>query len=273
MTDYYSTLGVQRNATPDEIKKAYRKLAGQHHPDKESGDKLKFQEIQKAYEILGDDGKRAQYDRPQPQGFHFEFNGAPGGGFDFNNIFSMFGQQFQQGGPHGGPQPGRGHRQQFTRMSLWVTLQDIASGGKRPVNVGTQHGTSTIEIEIPLGINDGDNVQYAGIGPGGTDLIVNFRIHNNPKWHRNGLNLTTDHQISIWDCLVGGETEIKDILNNPISITIPPCSQPGGLLRLKGRGLAQRQGAPGDLLVRLQARMPSSINPELSELIKQEQKK
>jgi len=270
MTDYYSTLGVQRNATPDEIKKAYRKLAGLHHPDKEGGDKLKFQEIQKAYEILGDDSKRGQYDNPNQGGFHFEFNGAPGGGFDFNNIFSMFGQQFQ----HGGPQPGgQRQRQQFTRMSLWVTLQDVASGGKRAVNVGTQHGTSTIEIEIPLGINDGDNVQYSGIGPGGTDLIVNFRIHNNPKWQRNGLNLTVDHQISIWDCLVGGETEIKDILGNPISITIPPCSQPGGLLRLKGRGLAPRSGTPGDLLVRLQARMPASIDSDLAERIKQEQKK
>ena len=267
MSDYYQTLGVQRNATPDEIKKAYRKLAGQHHPDKDGGDKHKFQEIQKAYEALSDPNKRAQYDNPMPQGFHFEF-GGDGAGFDFNNIFSMFGQQFR-----GGPQPGRGPRQQFTRMSLWVTLQDIASGGKRAVNVGTQHGTSTIEIEIPLGINDGDNVQYAGIGPGGTDLIVNFRIHNNPKWQRNGLNLTTDHQVSIWDCLVGGETEIRDILNNPISITIPPCSQPGGLLRLKGRGLAPRQGTPGDLLVRLQAKMPSSIDPELAELIKQQQKK
>jgi curved DNA-binding protein len=267
--DYYQTLGVQRGATPDEIKKAYRKLAGQHHPDKEGGDKLKFQEIQKAYEVLGDDAKRGQYDNPHQGGFHFEFNGAPGGGFDFNNIFSMFGQQFA----HGGPQPGRGPRQQFTRMSLWVTLQDVAAGGKRAVNVGTQHGASTIEIEIPLGINDGDNVQYAGIGPGGTDLIVNFRIHNNPKWQRNGLNLTTDHQVSIWDCLVGGETEIKDILNNPISITIPPCSQPGGLLRLKGRGLTARNGTSGDLLVRIQARMPSSIDTELAELIKQQQKK
>ena len=266
MSDHYQTLGVQRGATPDEIKKAYRKLAGQHHPDK-GGDKLKFQEIQKAYEVLSDDSKRGQYDNPN-QGFHFEFNGGPNGGFDFNNIFSMFGQQF-----HGGPQPGHRQRQQFTRMSLWVTLQDVASGGKRTVAAGTQQGTMNIEIEIPLGINDGDNVQYTGIGPGGTDLIVNFRIHNNPKWQRNGLNLTVDHQISIWDCLVGGETEIKDVLGNPISITIPPCSQPGGLLRLKGRGLAQRQGNPGDLLVRIQAKMPTSLDTDLVERIKQEQKK
>lgn len=262
MSDHYQTLGVQRNATPDEIKKAYRKLASQHHPDK-GGDKAKFQSIQTAYETLSDQQKRSQYDNPMPQGFHFEFNNA-GGGFDFNNIFSMFGAQFNQ---H------HGHQQTHTRMSLWVTLQDVAQGGKRPVNVGTQQGSMTIEIEIPLGINDGDNIQYPGIGPGGTDLIVNFRIHQHPKWQRNGLTLTTEHQVSVWDCLVGGETEIKDILGNQLNLTIPPLTQPGSLLRLKGRGLAARQGPPGDLLVRIHAKLPNKLSDELINLIKEEQKK
>ena len=263
MSDHYQTLGVQRNATPEEIKKAYRKLAGQHHPDK-GGDKAKFQSVQAAYEVLSDANKRAQYDNPN-QNIHFEFNG---GGFDFNNIFSMFGAQFHPGHQHPGQQ-----RQTHTRMSLWVTLQDVAQGGKRPVTVGTQQGSMTIEIEIPLGLNDGDNIQYPGIGPGNTDLIVNFRIHQHPKWHRQGLNLTMDHQVSIWDCLVGGETEVKDILGNQLTLTIPPLTQPGGLLRLKGRGLASRQGPVGDLLVRIHAKMPSSLSDELTNLIKEAQKK
>jgi curved DNA-binding protein len=262
MSDHYQTLGVQRNAGPDEIKKAYRKLASQHHPDK-GGDKAKFQSIQSAYDTLSDQQKRSQYDNPMPQGMHFEFNNG-GGGFDFNNIFSMFGAQFQQQHP--------GH-QTHTRMSLWVTLQDVAQGGKRPVNVGTQQGSMTIEIEIPLGLNDGDNIQYPGIGPGGTDLIVNFRIHQHPKWQRNGLSLITDHQISVWDCLVGGETTIKDILGNQLTLSIPPLTQPGSLLRLKGRGLASRQNAPGDLLVRIHAKMPNKLSDDLANLIKEEQKK
>ena len=263
MTDYYSILGVPRTASADEIKKAYRKLAGQHHPDKTGGDKAKFQEIQNAYETLGDAGKRAQYDTPAPQGFSFEFGGP--GGFDLNSIFNMFGQQVHQ--------PGARQGKQHTRMSLWVTLADVARGGSRPVSIGTQHGTQTVEIEIPFGINDGDNVQYANIGPGNSDLIINFRIHPNPKWHRNNLNLTTEHSVSIWDCIVGGATEIQDILGNQISLTIPPLTQPGSLLRLKGRGLTARQGVPGDLLVKIQGRMPSYIEPELIEQIKQLQKK
>lgn len=260
MTDHYSTLGVPRGASPDEIKRAYRKLAGQHHPDK-GGDKETFQRVQQAYETLSDPGKRQQYDNPQPQGFHFEFGQ---GGFDFDNIFSMFGQRFH---PHAQ------QRQHQTRMSLWVKLEDVAVGGKRPVTIGTQHGAQTIEIEIPYGINDGDNVQYAKIGPGGTDLIVNFRIHPNPKWQRNGLHLTVDHNISVWDCLIGGETTVTDILGNQLTLTIPPLTQPNSLLRLKGRGLQARQGQPGDLLVRINVRMPNSIDPKLADLIKELYKK
>lgn len=270
MSDYYTILGVQRNASVDEIKRAYRKGASQYHPDREGGDKVKFQELQQAYETLSDPQKRQQYDQPQPQGFHFEFGRAgDGGGFDFNNIFNMFGQQFN----NGQPRPGGQHRQQHTRMSLWVTLQDIAEGGTRPVNVGTQHGTMTIEIEIPLGINDGDHVQYGGIGPGGTDLIINFRIHPNPKWQRNGLNLTTDHHVSVWDCLAGGSIEIRDILNNTINLTVPALTQPNAMLRLKGRGLRSRTGEQGDLFVRIIARMPASIDHALLDLIRQAQKK
>lgn len=270
MSDHYQTLGVNRDASPDEIKKAYRKLAGKYHPDREGGDKAKFQSIQTAYETLSDTSKRAQYDNPATnQHFNFEFQGGPGG-FDFNNIFNMFGAQFQfhQQGFHPHQQ-----RQTHTRMSLWITLQDVAQGGKRPVTVGTQQGTMTIEIEIPLGIEDGDNIQYPGIGPGNTDLIVNFRIHQNPKWHRDGLNLITDHTISVWDLLVGGETKVKDILGNEYNLSIPSMSQPGSMLRLKGKGLASRHTTPGDLLIRLHAKMPNKISPSLIELIKEEQKK
>ena len=264
MSDHYSTLGVSKTATQDEIKKAYRKLASQNHPDK-GGDTKKFQDIQTAYDTLGDEQKRAQYDNPRPQNMHFEFNGGPPG-FDLGSIFNMFGAQF-------GQHPGQQTRQPQTRMSLWITLQDVASGGNRTVSVGGSHGTMNIEIEIPLGINDGDNVQYAGIGPGNTDLIINFRIHPHPKWQRNGLTLITEQPVSIWDCLVGGETTIKDLIGNQYTINVPPLTQPGGLLRLKDKGLRNRQGQTGDLMIRIQAKMPESINYELTALIKDIQKK
>lgn len=262
--DHYSTLGVNKDASPDDIKKAYRRLASQHHPDK-GGDKATFQRVQQAYDTLSDPGRRQQYDQPQPQGFSFEF--GPGGsqGFDFSSIFDMFGARFNQGHPFHQQQQ---QRQQQTRMSLWVRLEDVAQGGRRPVTIGTQHGTMTVEIDIPYGINDGDHVQYAKIGPNGTDLIINFRIHPNPKWHRNGLNLTVDHAVSVWDCLVGGETVVTDILGNQLTLSIPPLTNPSSLLRLKGRGLPGRQGPPGDLLVRIHARMPSYIDPALADQIR-----
>jgi len=268
MTDYYSILGIPREASKEEIKKAYRKLAGQHHPDK-GGDKNKFQEIQAAYDTLSDDQKRAQYNNPATQGFSFEFNGPGAAGFDLNSIFNMFGAQVHQQQGFGG-----GRRQQHTRMSLWITLQDVARGGRRTVTIGTAHsGAQAIEIEIPLGINDGDNVQYAGIGPGSTDLIINYRVHPNPKWQRNGLHLTMEQYVSIWDCVVGGDIEIQDILGNQISMTIPPYTQPGSLLRLKCRGLRTRKNQPGDLLIKIQARITTQIDPNLIEQIKQIQKK
>lgn len=255
MTDYYSTLGVNRNASPDEIKKAYRKMASKNHPDK-GGDKNTFQDIQKAYETLSDPVKRQQYDNPAAN-FHFgQTNFAPG--FDFDAIFDIFGARFQ----HGGPQ-----RRQQLRMSLWITLEDVARGGKRTVSVGTQHGAQAVEIEIPPGVGEGDTYNYPGIGPGGADLFISYRIHPNPKWQRNGLNLLTDHEVNLWDCILGGESIVTDLLGNNLIISIPPRTQPNSILRLKGRGIASRNET-GDLLVRIQTQIPEQIDPKILDAIR-----
>jgi DnaJ-class molecular chaperone len=249
MTDYYSTLGVPRTASADEIKKAYRKLASQHHPDK-GGDTRKFQEIQAAYETLGDETKRAGYNNPQPQspfgsgGAHHNFN--------FNEIFNMFGATFQQ------PQQ-RGH----ARMTLWIKIQDVASPGTRVVAMGTQTGTHNIEINIPNGIEDGDNVQFSGLGPGGQDLVINFRIHPDRTWQRTGNNIVTEHSVSVWKLIVGGTMTMMDIRGNRIEMSIPPKTQPNSLLRARGRGLPDRSGNIGDMLVRVQAEIPLKISEEL----------
>jgi DnaJ-class molecular chaperone len=261
MNNPYQILGVNRDATTDEIKRAYRKLASQHHPDK-GGDKAKFQEIQSAYDTIGDPQKRNFYDQggannPFNPGFGFQ-QGAP---FDFNSIFDMFGTRFQN--PHA-------QRKQQAQMSLWIQLRDVAEGGRRTISVGTHQGTHAVEIDIPPGINDGDRVQYHGIGPGGMDLIINYRIHPNPAFQRRGQNLFTDHSVSIWDLIIGGETLVRDLLGNTLSVTIQPNTQPGTVIRLRGRGLPNRSGDPGDLMVSLEARIPENINPELLALIRQE---
>jgi len=254
MKNPYQTLGVERNATPDEIKRAYRRLAGQHHPDK-GGDTSRFQEIQSAYDILGDPQRRAEFDNPQMGGMHFGagFGGQP---FNFDTIFDIFGARFQ-------------HPQQRVqaRMTLWVTLSDVAQGGHKTVSVGTHQGTHTVEIEIPLGIDDGDTIQYHGLAPGGGDLIVQFRLHPHPGWQRQGLNVLTDQTISIWDLVLGTEITIRDLLGSQLNLTIPPRTQPGTVLRLRGRGLKKKNGPNGDLMVRVTAMIPEHIDHDIISLL------
>lgn len=257
MTDHYATLGVAKNASQDEIKKAFRKLASQHHPDK-GGDTAKFQAIQAAYDTLGNPEKRAAYDNPAPQ-----FGGF-GQGAQFNNMHDIFAQMF------GGQSPfGHHPRRNHLRMSLWITLLDVARGGRRPVALGTASGTSTIEIEIPLGIDDGDNVQYTGIAPGGQDLVIQFRVQPDPRFRREGLNLYTNQKVSIWDMLLGADTEIKNVEGHGLTIKIPPRTQPGTTLRLRQQGLRDRNGQQGDLMVKVQPEFPANIAPEILQAIEQ----
>ena len=257
MPDHYAALGVARTATPDEIKRAFRKLASQHHPDK-GGDTKKFQEIQAAYDTLGDAAKRQQYDNPQPQ-----FAGMPGGAqFNMGDIFAqMFGGHpgFAQQHP----------RRNHVRMSLWITLKDVSTGGHRQVAVGSPSGQATIEIDVPLGINDGDMVQYAGLAPGGQDLVIEFRVHPHPQFRRDGLNLTVDYKASVWDLILGGDTTVVNLDSTQLVVAIPPLTDNNTVLRLRGRGLRDRKGAVGDLFIRLQAQLPSSISPELATAIQQ----
>ena len=265
MSDHYTTLGVARNASQDEIKRAFRKLASQHHPDK-GGDTARFQQIQAAYDVLGDAVKRQQYDNPGPfngqnpfggqQGFSFNF--GPGG-FNFNDMFDMFGQRHGMNSAH----QRRGH----VRMSLWIRLSDVAQGGKRPVALNTPQGSSTVEIEIPLGISDGDSVQYQELAPGGQDLVIQFRIHADPQWQRDGLNLITEMSVSIWDLILGGDITVSDIMGKKMVTTVPARTQPKTMLRLRGQGLKDRSGAQGDILVKLNARIPDVIAPELLQAI------
>ena len=256
MPDYYSILGVNRDAAPDEIKRAYRRLASQHHPDK-GGDKNKFQEIEAAYRTLSDPAQRQQYDNPSPFG---PGGGFQGPGFDFQSIFDMFGARFN----HGHQQH---HFRQQARMSLWITLSDVARGGRRTVSVGTQHGTHAVEIDIPQGIDDGDTVQYGGIGPGGMDLIITFRIHPDPRFQRQGLHVIHETTVSVWQLILGTTVNIRDVQGNQIELAIPAGTQPGTLLRLKGRGLTRQGRGTGDLLVRVANTIPEGIDQDLRELI------
>jgi len=258
MIDYYAALGVSRTATAAEIKQAFRKLASQHHPDK-GGNTAKFQAIQAAYAVLGDEQKRAEYDNPRaqmpPSGF-----GGGGPNFNFDDIFSMFGARF---GPDGFQQ----HQNRTNRIQLWISLEDVARGGPRMINIANH----TVEIVIPQGIDDGDNVRYGGIGPGGTDIIALFRISPDPRWQRHGADVITESLVSVWDLILGTELTMTTVGGSTIQVTVAPNTQPGTLLRVRGYGLPRKQSSQrGDMLVKIQTRLPDTISDAIKQLIRQE---
>lgn len=257
MKDYYSILGVDRQATADEIKRAYRKQAAQHHPDK-GGDTEQFQQVQEAYSILGDATARAKYDQPQPT-----FNFQAGADININDIFDVFNQRFNQN---------RQARRTQLRLTLWLTINDVFSGGRRPVSIGTPHGNIVAEIEIPPGIEDGETLQYSNIGPNGSDVIVTFRHHANPAFKIDGANVTTEIDVSVWACITGKQITVRGILGDSLMLTLPQRTQPGTMLRMRGQGLPIRHGigTRGDLIVKIRAKLPDQISPELLEMIKAE---
>lgn len=250
MNNYYSTLGVGKNASPDDIKKAYRKLAAKHHPDR-GGDESQFKQVQEAYDTLSNPQKRQDYDNPNPfNGGAFHFNQDPNG-FDFDSIFNMFGQRFND------PRP------QATRANIWISLRDVYVGGSRVIGIGN----ANIEINLPIGINDGERVRYPKSGPGGTDLILQFRIKPDNKWERHGNDLICTCSVSIWDLLLGGELTVQNITDELIAVKIAKLTPPGKMLRLKGKGFISKTGVRGDLLVKVNAIMPQQLSPELEQAI------
>lgn len=248
MKDLYQILGVSRQATQDEIKRAYRRLASQNHPDK-GGDTALFQEIQHAYDILGNPEQRADYDRPKFQGPQFQWQQGPQ---DLRDIFNMFGHGFAE-------QFARSQRRGHIRINLNINLLDAARGGKKTVTIGTQDGVTGVEIDIPPAVNHGDHVQYPGLAPGGIDLVVTYLVAPDPAWHRENLDLICRKSVVVWDLILGAELRLQDIFGNDIMTRIPPHSQPGTRLRLKQKGLRDRHGQTGDAYVILDTYLPENI--------------
>ena len=263
MKDYYKTLGIDRAATPDQIKLAYRRLASQHHPDK-GGDTAQFQEIQEAYATLSDDAKRNMYDRGGNA--NTQFHSSPG--FDFDAIFNIFGADL------------RGQRRSAPRMELWISLEDVATGGSRTVSMQVNGTTTNAEINIPPGIQNNDTVRYPGLAPGGQDLIIVYRIKPHANWQTDGINIITEHTVDIWDLVIGTNITIRDLLKKELILTVPPETQPGSLLRARGLGLPARQlpgdriqTHKGDLLVRIKGRIFGPVDKTIIDAIHKSREK
>jgi curved DNA-binding protein len=272
--DYYATLGLQRNASDAEIKKAYRSMAMKYHPDR-GGDEKKFKEISQAYEYLSDPQKKQIIDlggdpnaQPGAGGFGqspFEFHFNTG---NMNDIFGNFGF----GGF--GRQPQR--RNRSLNINVEITLEDVLSGRDFTAEVSIPGKNKMINIQIPPGIEHGQQIRYEGMGddsipglkPG--DLLVNIVVREHSRYRREGTSLIIDREVSVWDALLGASIDIQTLDNKTLSIKLPPGTQPDTVLSCKGEGLPNmRTRQRGNMLIRIKVSIPKLLQPEQINLIQQ----
>jgi len=259
--DHYSNLGVDKTATPDDIKKAYRKLASQHHPDK-GGNTAKFQEIQTSYDTLSDPQKREEYDNPSPFGPQFGSQQAN----PFANMQDIFGHMFRQ-------HTHRPQQQQVYRTSVWITLDQVYSGGNQVLKLQTQTGTHNVTIGIPVGIQDGGQVRCENVIDGAS-LLVEFRISPHLIYTRKGNDLECNQSISVLDLIVGTSFEFTTLSGKTLEVKVPPKTQPYVHLKLAGYGLPiLNSNAFGDQIILLKLFVPTTIDDRIISIILESQAK
>jgi curved DNA-binding protein len=287
--DYYKILGVDRGADDKEIKRAYRKLAVQFHPDKNPGDaraEERFKEINEAYEVLGDPTKRAKYDQLGASyeawqrtggrgGFDWSQWAGPGGvRVDVGDLDDLFGGGFSDffQAIFGGMQGGRGGRRTATRgrdleHPVRISLQEAFSGTTRTI----RRDGRTLEVKIPAGARTGTRVRVSGQGEAGGaqagDLFLLIDVESDSRFRREGDDLHTEAEVDLFTAVLGGEARVPTP-GGPVVLTIPAGSQPGRTFRLKGRGMPGLQAASrsGDLYAHLNVSIPTSLSHEEREL-------
>jgi DnaJ-class molecular chaperone len=277
MKDPYEVLGVAKTASEAEIKKAFRALAKKHHPDKHAGDaaaQKRFQEISGAYDILGDKDKRAQYDGGaigadgNPRGFdprqgggfrqgnpfggggagarefHFSFDDAPGGAAGFEDIFANL---------MGGRTKSRSAKGEDFSAAVTVSFAEAATGGTRRVVL--QNGEQ-IDVKIPVGVKDGQVVRVKGRGGAGRgggpngDILLTVSVAPHPFMTRDGNDIRMDLPVTLKEAVLGGKVAVPT-LTGTVTLSVPPNSNTGTILRLKGKGIAAPGATAGDFYVRL----------------------
>jgi curved DNA-binding protein len=277
--DYYEVLGVPRDASSDDIRRAYRKLARQHHPDinHESDAEERFKEVGEAYEVLNDPEKRERYDRlgdprsagaggPDMADFEDVF-GRAGFGPDvrvefgeggFSDFFeSLFGQG--AGTADGGPLRGRDRE-----AVLDLSLEEALEGGRRRLSLDSDE---SFEVNIPAAVREGQRIRIAGKGaagrgggpPGDLYLLVHLRPHR--RFRREGDDLQVDLRVAPWEAALGATVPVPT-LSGSAQVKVPPGSSSGRRLRLRGRGLPTRDGGRGNLYATVQVAVPKDLSDE-----------
>ena len=296
--DYYKILGVDKNVSEKEIKKAYRKLARKYHPDLNPGDKeaeKKFKEINEAHEVLGNPENRKKYDkygehwehadeiekqRAQQQaygggtGFDFSgFGGFGGGGFDESDYSDFFQSMF--GGGFSGASGQRRNvrfKGQDIQAQLHLNLRDVYTTQKHTINVNGKK----IRITIPAGVKDGQTIRIKGMGGAGInggpngDLYITFAIDDIPDFKRVDDDLYTSADIDLYTAVLGGETQVNT-MSGKVKLKVKPGTQCGTKVRLKGKGFPvyKQEGKYGDLYVTFKVRIPTNLSAEQKKLFEQ----
>jgi DnaJ-class molecular chaperone len=266
--DYYSTLGVPKGASEDEIKKAYRKLAMQHHPDR-GGDQNKFQQIQEAYATLSDAQKRHEYDNPQPQGFPggFQFHFGQGSGFE--DIFAQFG--------FGGPFHQQQRRNKDLRVEIHIDLPSTLDTQTKTISVQTTTGErQNVQVNIPRGIRSGQQMRYPGMGdnmfntiPRG-DLYVHIVVDSDPQFSVVGDDIIYHAVVNALDAITGTTIDVPNLESKVFRMTVPAGTTHGARMRLPHQGLfVMNQNTRGHLIVEMTLEVPRLTSPEALKLIEQ----
>ncbi|MCC6421197.1 MAG: J domain-containing protein [Gemmataceae bacterium] len=287
--DYYEVLGVKRDASNDEIKKAYRQLARKYHPDRNPGDKqaeASFKEVQTAYDVLSDPGKRAQYDRfgfagaeagipgggeGFPGGFHFNFGGGPGGAeaidpdrmADLLRQFGVYLGGFGVGGAGARRAGGRRRRPASAEPAtaeVTVPFDTAALGGTVNLRVDGRQ----LDVKIPAGIDEGQTMRLGGQAPGGGDLLLKVHIRAHPYFRREGNDLVLEVPLSLSEAVLGTKVDVPTLDGTRLTVKVPPGTSSGGRLRLRGKGVKG-----GDQYIEIKVIVPAAKGDRSRELIEE----
>lgn len=285
--DYYEALGVERQASADAIKRAYRKLAQKYHPDRNPDDAAaeeRFKEISEAYAVLSDPGKRRQYDMFGAQGFGQRFSredifrgfdlgkilgdlglGGAGGSFDFSSLFGGGGRAPQGYGSFGGGQRRpRAARAKPLHQEVEISFHEAYHGGERALAVTGPEGQEQISVKIPSGIKTGQKLRVRGKGRGAGgargDLILEVKVGKHPDFHRRGADIEANLDVPVTVAALGGSVSLTLPSGEVRSLRIPEGTASGTRIRIRGEGFERKTGGRGDVFARVLIQLPSPLS-------------